>query len=107
VQTADEQIHKGTAFISDAGRTGSSFSVGGSDISSRIKEYLSGIPDWTREAWEKPELQGVLVDLGEDGKARSIERIQLPVPEAPNKPEHNNKAQEESRDLSDEDSPDE
>jgi metallophosphoesterase (TIGR00282 family) len=105
VQTADEQIHKGTAFISDAGRTGSSFSVGGSDISSRIKEYITGIPDWTREAWEKPELQGVLVDIGEDGKARSIERIRQPVPEAPNHPEYNNKAQEESWNPSDDEIP--
>ena len=79
VQTADEQIADGTAFITDAGRTGSSFSVGGCDIDTRVNEYLSGIPDWTREAWDKPELQGVLVDIGEDGKAISIERIRRPI----------------------------
>ena len=79
VQTADEQIGNGTAFITDAGRTGSSFSVGGCDSASRINEYLSGIPGWTKDAWEKPELQGVLVDINDEGKAVSIERIRYTV----------------------------
>ena len=76
VQTADEKIMKGgTAIITDAGRTGSAESVGGCNIESRIQEYVSGIQDWTKESWEKPELQGVFIRLGEDGKALSIERI--------------------------------
>ena len=79
VQTADEQIQDNTAYITDAGRTGSSLSVGGCETASRVKEYLSGIPDWTREAGEKPELQGVLVDLADDGKAIAIERVRCPV----------------------------
>jgi metallophosphoesterase (TIGR00282 family) len=84
VQTADERILPGgTAVITDAGRTGSAESVGGSDIASRIGEYLSGIPDWTRDAWAKPEFQGVLIDLAEDGTARSIRRVRLPLPEMP------------------------
>jgi metallophosphoesterase (TIGR00282 family) len=83
VQTADEQISNGTAIITDAGRTGSSLSVGGCDVASRIQEYISGIPDWTKEAWDKPELQGVLVDVANNGKALSIERLRVPLPEAP------------------------
>jgi calcineurin-like phosphoesterase len=84
VQTADESILKGgTAVISDAGRTGSSESVGGCDTASRIQEYLSGIPDWTKDAWDAPELQGVYLELGKDGKALSIERIRIAVPAAP------------------------
>lgn len=86
VQTSDEAILPGgTAVISDAGRTGSIDSVGGSDPEKRIQEYLTGIPEWTREAWEKPCLQGVLMDIGPDGKALSIERIQqfLPPMEIP------------------------
>jgi calcineurin-like phosphoesterase len=82
VQTADEQIRNGTAFITDAGRSGSSLSVGGCDTDSRIKEYVSGIPDWTREAWERPELQGVLMDIADNGKALSVERIRIPLDEA-------------------------
>jgi metallophosphoesterase (TIGR00282 family) len=80
VQTADECIMPGgTAVISDAGRTGSRESVGGCETASRIREYLSGIPDWTKDAWDAPELQGVYLDIADDGKARSIERVRVPV----------------------------
>jgi len=82
VQTADETIMSGgTAVITDAGRTGSQQSVGGCDINSRIKEYITGIPDWTVDAWESPQLQGVYLDIGKDGKARSIERVRLQIEE--------------------------
>jgi len=84
VQTADEAVlPKGTAVISDAGCTGSSESVGGCDTSSRIQEYLSGIPEWTKDAWDKPELQGVYIDIAPDGKAKSIERIRIKLPSPP------------------------
>ena len=76
VQTADERLLPGgTAVITDAGRSGSAESVGGHDKDSRIKEFVSGIPDWSREAWDKPELQGVFLELAANGKALSIERI--------------------------------
>jgi metallophosphoesterase (TIGR00282 family) len=84
VQTADETVLPGgTAVISDAGRTGSAESVGGAEIKSRIQEYLSGIPEWTKEASSKPELQGVLLELDSSGKALSIERIRLELPGMP------------------------
>jgi metallophosphoesterase (TIGR00282 family) len=84
VQTADETILPGgTAVITDAGRTGSIQSVGGCDINSRIQEYLTGIPDWTRDAGDQPELQGVFIDIGRDGKALSIERVRETVPDMP------------------------
>jgi metallophosphoesterase (TIGR00282 family) len=82
VQTADEGVLPGgTAVITDAGRTGSRDSVGGAETESRIREYLTGIPEWTKEAWEKPELQGVLLELNKEGRAVSIERLRCPVPE--------------------------
>jgi calcineurin-like phosphoesterase len=81
VQTADaEVLPGGTAVITDAGRTGSACSVGGAGVKSRIAEYLSGVPDWTKDAWDACELQGVLLDIGGDGKAVSIERVRIPVP---------------------------
>jgi calcineurin-like phosphoesterase len=84
VQTADETLLPGgTAVTSDAGRTGSRESVGGCEIASRIQEYLTGIPDWTKDAWEAPELQGVYFELGKDGKGLSIERVRIPVQAAP------------------------
>ena len=79
VQTADEEIINGTAVICDAGRTGSTESVGGNNITSRIREYLTGIPDWTKEAWDKCEVQGVIIEADDNGKAQSIERIRIPV----------------------------
>jgi metallophosphoesterase (TIGR00282 family) len=92
VQTADESILPGgTAVISDAGRTGSRESVGGCEIASRIQEYLSGIPNWTKDAWDQPALQGVYIDIGADGKARSIERINIAV----TAPQQDEKAAEE------------
>ena len=82
VQTADERVLPGgTAVISDAGRTGSAESIGGCETASRIQEYISGIPDWTRDAWDQPALQGVYIDIDTAGKARSIDRIRIDVPE--------------------------
>jgi metallophosphoesterase (TIGR00282 family) len=82
VQTADEAIFDGTAFITDAGRTGSINSVGGFDAETRIREFRSGIPEWSKEAWEKPEMQGVIIEINEKGKSESIERIKIALPEA-------------------------
>ena len=79
VQTADEAILNGTAVLYDAGRTGSTESVGGNNIAARIWEYRTGIPDWTREAWDKCEVQGVIIEADNNGKAMSIERIRIPV----------------------------
>jgi metallophosphoesterase (TIGR00282 family) len=91
VMTADETILPGgTAVISDAGRTGSAESVGGCEIAGRVQEYLSGIPDWTRDAWDKPELQGVYIDIDGGGKALSIERVRIAV----NAPQEIDRAEE-------------
>jgi metallophosphoesterase (TIGR00282 family) len=89
VQTSDEAVLPGgTAVICDAGRTGSLNSVGGTDKDEQIQEYLTGIPDWTKEAWENCEIQGVYLEINEKGAARSIERIRCAVPDPPerNKP---------------------
>jgi len=81
VQTSDERLLSGgTAVITDAGRTGSIESVWGYDKESRIKEYITGIPDWAVEASEKPELQGVFLEIAESGKALAIERIRITAP---------------------------
>jgi metallophosphoesterase (TIGR00282 family) len=86
VQTADETVLPGgTAVITDAGRTGSRNSVGGADINERIQEYLTGIPNWTKEAWDQPEIQGVCLDIDNQGKSSHIERIQWPTQETADK----------------------
>ena len=98
VQSADERILPGgTAVITDAGRSGSVESIGGCEKESRIKEYLSGIPDWTRDTWEKPELQGVFIELAENGRALSIERIRIAAPSAPEEETKSKKEDEEAQ----------
>jgi len=89
--TADESVsEKGTASICDAGRTGSLISVGGLEAETRIKEYLSGIPDWAKESWEGLELQGCIIRFDSDtGKAVSIERLRVPCMEAHNERDRN------------------
>ncbi|MDR1173875.1 MAG: YmdB family metallophosphoesterase [Treponema sp.] len=95
VQTADERILPGgTAVITDAGRTGSLTSVGGSEIAPRIQEYISGIPDWSRDTWADPQLEGVLLELEENGRAKSIRRVRLPVPGSPPPPKEEHSAED-------------
>ncbi|HTX73653.1 MAG TPA: TIGR00282 family metallophosphoesterase [Rectinemataceae bacterium] len=81
--TADACIlPKGTAYITDAGRTGSIQSVGGLDPAVRIREFMSGIPAWSRDGTDGLELQGCLIEIGDDGRARSIETLRIPCPDA-------------------------
>lgn len=84
VQTADAMVLPGgTAVITDAGRSGSLDSVGGVETSGKIREYLSGLPEWSRDAWERPVLQALVLDLNSDGTAASIRPVSVPcaVPE--------------------------
>lgn len=76
VQTADERIlQKGTAYITDTGRTGSFNSVGGYAVQEKLQEYISGLPDFGRDTWEHPVIQGLFLEIGGHGKAVKIERI--------------------------------
>jgi metallophosphoesterase (TIGR00282 family) len=83
VQTADAMLLRGTAVISDAGRTGSIDSVGGCESDSRIGEYLTGIPNWSKPAWANLQIQGVVIDIDDTGAARAIERVQYHVDPPP------------------------
>ena len=74
--TADERILSGgTAVITDAGRTGSIQSVGGLDPEIEIRKLTTLIHEYSKEAWGKLEMQGVIVDIGDDGRATSIKRL--------------------------------
>jgi len=82
VQTADALVSAaGTAFVSDAGRTGSRDSVGGLDPAMRVAEYLTGVPNWAKDADGSLELQGCVVEIEDSGRARSIETVRLPCAE--------------------------
>lgn len=77
VQTADEQIlPQGTAFITDAGMTGSCASVIGRKKEQIIERFLSGIPAHFDLAKGDEQLQAVVLDIDEiTGRASSIERV--------------------------------
>jgi len=78
VLTADARIlSKKTATITDLGRTGSMLSVGGLDPDAKVKEFLTGIPSWSREASAQPEAQGTYICFDDDGKAISIEPFRI------------------------------
>jgi len=80
VLSADATILKGgTAYITDNGRCGSQMSVGGFDKQVEIDKHISQVPSRSFECWEDLKLVGVLVDIADDGKATSIETVQIPV----------------------------
>ena len=91
VQTADDRILPGgTGVICDAGRTGSQNSVGGLDPEIEINKFLLQIPERSRDAWENLELQGVLVEMDDDGKTKAMERLKVPCKEVPNDRDRDN-----------------
>lgn len=80
VLTADETIlPSGTAVITDAGRTGSIYSVGGLEPSVEIRKYLTQIPEYSKDCWDRPALQGVIIDVDHTGTAVYVERLHIEV----------------------------
>ena len=79
VQTADERLlPKGTAYISDLGMTGAMNGIIGMDTNICINRTLSQIARHMECADAKEEdcaLQGIVVELNENGKALSIKRL--------------------------------
>ena len=51
------------------------------DPATRIGEYLSGIPVWAKDGTAGLELQGCLVEVGDDGHAISIKALRIPCDE--------------------------
>jgi metallophosphoesterase (TIGR00282 family) len=82
VQTADEKIlPNGTAYITDVGMTGPSYSVIGIDVDQIIRRFLTGMPDRFETGQGKGMLSAVVVDINPDsGKAAGIQRLQLSCP---------------------------
>lgn len=80
VQTADERLlPKGTAYITDAGMTGSIDSVIGMSTDVALHRFLYSTNRKYELARENLRFCGVFVALDSDsGKARKIERINLP-----------------------------
>jgi metallophosphoesterase (TIGR00282 family) len=76
VLTADASVLQGgTAVIAGTGRTGSQYSVGGLDPEIEIRKFLTQIHEQSRITWRNLELQGVLVETDDQGKAVAIKVV--------------------------------
>ena len=77
VQTADERIlPKGTAYITDVGFTGGSDSVIGVEKGPVLRRFQTQISIPLDPPKTGPmQLNGLVLEIGEDGKAISIERV--------------------------------
>jgi len=81
VQTADEEIlPNGTAYLTDAGMTGSRDSVIGIEKQDAINRFLYQMPTRFTPAAGRLWLNGALIDADDvSGKALAIKRIQMEV----------------------------
>ena len=80
VLTSDAHLlAHGTAMITDNGRCGSADSVGGFESEQEIARFLTQIPSRSQESWQALELQGVIVEIDETGKACAVEPVKVSV----------------------------
>lgn len=84
VPTADERVlPKGTALLTDVGMTGPYESVIGMRVDKVLKRFLLQTPASFEVAKRDVRLAGVVIDIDEQtGKARGIERLLVPDPQA-------------------------
>lgn len=77
VQTADERVLPGgTGYITDVGMTGPLNGVIGMKKEIILERFLSQRPQPFKVAAAQVQLQGVLLELTDDGRCRAITRIQ-------------------------------
>ena len=80
VPTADARVlEAGTAYISDVGMTGPRQSVIGVERDLAVKRFLTQTPVKFETAQGDPWLNAVLIEAGDDGRARSIEQLLVPA----------------------------
>lgn len=81
VQTSDERILAGhTAYLTDAGMTGSRDSVIGCEKEDVLKRFLTGLPVRFEPAKRDVCLEGVIVSCEpHGGKATAVERVRIPL----------------------------
>ena len=82
IQTADEKIlPRGTAYITDAGMTGAYDSCLGMDKEASISRFTELKKGQMRPAAGERQINGVVIELDESNRARSIQRINEVYPE--------------------------
>lgn len=76
VPTADQVVLRGTAYVTDAGRTGSIGSVSGLDPEIEIRKHINQVPERSKDYWADLQLQGLVVEVNDEtGEALSIEPV--------------------------------
>jgi 2',3'-cyclic-nucleotide 2'-phosphodiesterase len=76
VPTADARVLPGgTAYITDVGMTGPHGGVIGADRDAAVRGFVTQMPVKLGTAKEDPWLNAVVIDAGDDGRARSIEQV--------------------------------
>ncbi len=81
VQTSDARVQPGgTAAITDAGMTGPHDSVIGVKAELAIERMRTGMPVRFEPATGGVQIEGVVVECDEDGRALSCEPLRVPVP---------------------------
>jgi metallophosphoesterase (TIGR00282 family) len=79
VPTADARVLPGgTAYVTDVGMTGARESVIGVERDQAIRRFMTQTHVKLESATQDPWLNAVLIDAGDDGRARSIEQLLLP-----------------------------
>jgi 2',3'-cyclic-nucleotide 2'-phosphodiesterase len=82
VPTADGRVLPGgTAYISDAGMTGSRAGVIGVKREQALEAFLTQMPVRFETAAEDVWVMGAAVEIGPDGLAESIEQVLVPAPD--------------------------
>lgn len=80
VQTADARMLPGsTAYITDIGMSGSFDSVIGLGKEEILKKFITKRPQHYQTARDNPGVSCVIITVGEDKKARAIERLRYSV----------------------------
>ncbi len=78
VQTADERVLSGgTAYLTDVGMTGPRDSVIGIRPDDAIRRFITQTPKKFNLAEGAGQLSAVVLDIADDGRARSIRRLQI------------------------------
>jgi metallophosphoesterase (TIGR00282 family) len=81
VQTSDARLMKeSTAYLTDAGMTGSKDSVIGCERDAVLKRFLTGLPARFEPANDNVSLEGFRVSCDRQGKATACEAIRLQLP---------------------------
>jgi 2',3'-cyclic-nucleotide 2'-phosphodiesterase len=82
--TSDAAVFpNGTGVICDTGRTGSSTGVGGLAPDIEIEQFLTQIPERSKEWWNDLEIQGAVITISDDNKTESIKEIRYPITGVP------------------------